>query len=297
VSPLGKVLSEGATVANHEQLLEAKTGDRLWTEISLSPIFDDAGAVTSAIAIIRNTQKDREVEEIKSDFISIVSHELRTPLTAIKGFLSMILKRDFGGLTDKQAHFLNRVYQSNQRMIDLVEDLLNVSYIESGKINLTINPVGIEAIIGEVVAELASKGAARQIMIKVNRRQRLPLVLADESRLHQILVNLVDNAIKYSSDNTEVKVDFKVQGDELVVSVTDQGVGITSSQIDRLFTKFGRIYNPLSVQAGGSGLGLYIVKNLVESHGGRIWVTSRDGRGSKFSFTLPIAKQLPLLSS
>jgi PAS domain S-box-containing protein len=294
-SPLMRVLEEGITIAKSEQLIEGRTGSHLWTEISYSPIFDDTGKVTSGIAIIRNVQKDREVEEIKSDFISIVSHELRTPLTAIKGFLSMVLKQDFGGLTDKQFHYLSRVYQSNQRMIDLVEDLLDVSYIESGKTNLTINPVALETVLNEVISELAGKGAGNQIMIKVNRRKRLPLVLADETRLHQILLNLVDNAIKYSMPGTQVEIDFKIQGDELITTVADHGVGITKSQLDRLFTKFGRIYNPMSVQAGGTGLGLYIVKNLIESHGGRIWVTSWEGKGSKFRFTLPIAKQLPLI--
>jgi PAS domain S-box-containing protein len=293
--PLYRVIGEGVTIAKSEELIESRTGNRLWTEISYSPMFDDAGRVTSGIAIIRNIQKDREIEEIKSDFISIVSHELRTPLTAIKGFLSMILKQDFGPLSEKQNHYLSRVYQSNQRMIDLVEDLLESSYIESGKISLTINPVSMENIVGEVVSEVAGKGAAKQIMVKVNRQHRLPLVLADETRLHQILLNLVDNAIKYSNSETEVRIDFKVQADELITIVSDHGVGISGSQIERLFTKFGRIYNPMSVQAGGTGLGLYIVKNLVESHGGRIWVTSREGKGSKFHFSLPIAKQLPLL--
>ena len=295
VSPIKRVLSEGVTITKSEQLIEARTGERLWTEISYSPIFDDGGRVTSGIAIIRNIQKDREVDEIKSDFISIVSHELRTPLTAIKGFLSMILKRDFGEISDKQAHFLSRVYQSNQRMIDLVEDLLESSHIESGKITLTINPVAMEGIVADVVAEEAGRAASKQILVKVNRRQRLPRVLADESRLQQILVNLIDNAIKYSMPDSEIRINFKVKGDELITTIADQGVGITPSQFDRLFTKFGRIYNPMSVQAGGTGLGLYIVKNLVEAHGGRIWVTSREGQGSRFSFTLPIAKQLPLL--
>ncbi len=295
VSPLARVLIEGVTIAKSEQLIESRTGSRVWTETSYSPIFDDSGRVTSGIAIIRNTLKDREVDEIKSDFISIVSHELRTPLTAIKGFLSMVIKTDFGPLNDKQSHYLTRVYQSNQRMINLVEDLLDVSYIESGKINLTINPVGLENIITEVVAELAGKSVANDITVKVKRHAKLPLVLADETRLHQVMLNLVDNAIKYSMPGSLVQIDCTVQGDELITTITDQGVGIGKGQVDRLFTKFGRIYNPMSVQAGGSGLGLYIVKNLVESHGGRIWVTSQEGKGSKFRFSVPIAKQLPLL--
>lgn len=295
-SPIKKVLQDSQTITKSEQLLETKDGELVWTEISYSPIFDAAGQPTSGIAIIRSTQRDREIEDIKSDFISIVSHELRTPLSAIKGFLSMILQKDFGELNEKQFHYLNRVYQSNQRMIELVEDLLDVSYIESGKINLVVSPIPLESVISEVVAELASKGFERQIMLRVNRRQRLPLVLADETRLRQILVNLVDNAIKYSLPKSEVLIDFRVHKDELITSITDQGVGIPGGQLDRIFHKFGRIYNPMSVQAGGTGLGLYIVKNLVESHGGRIWVSSREGRGSKFSFALPIAKQLPLLS-
>ena len=295
IGAIERVLNEGVTIAKSEQLIENRGGSRVWTEISYSPIFDDGGHVTSGIAIIRNTTKDREVEEIKSDFISIVSHELRTPLTAIKGFLSMTLKHDFGPLSEKQFHYLSRVYQSNQRMIDLVEDLMDATYIESGKITLNIAPVALDNVVGSVVSEVAAKGAAGQIMINVKRRQRLPLVLADETRLHQIVLNLVDNAIKYSMPGTEIQISFQVQGDELITTVTDHGVGIGKSQIDRLFTKFGRIFNPLSVQAGGTGLGLYIVKNLVESHDGRIWVNSQEGKGSKFNFSLPIAKQLPLI--
>ena len=295
IGPIERVLDEGVTIAKSEQLIENRGNTRVWTEISYSPIFDDGGRVTSGIAIIRNTTKDREVEEIKSDFISIVSHELRTPLTAIKGFLSMTLKHDFGPLSEKQFHYLSRVYQSNQRMIDLVEDLMDATYIESGKITLNIAPVALDNVVNTVVSEVAAKGAAGQIMINVKRRQRLPLVLADETRLHQVILNLVDNAIKYSMPGTEIEVSFRVQDDELITTVADHGVGIGKSQIDRLFTKFGRIFNPLSVQAGGTGLGLYIVKNLVESHDGRIWVSSQEGKGSKFNFSLPIAKQLPLI--
>lgn len=295
VTPIARVLEEGVTITKSEQRIETRSGGRVWTEISYSPIFDDTGRVTSGIAIIRNISKDREVEEIKSDFISIVSHELRTPLTAIKGFLSMTLKHDFGPLSEKQYHYLSRVYQSNQRMIDLVEDLMDATYIESGKISLNIAPVALDAVAASVVSEVAAKGAAGQIMINIRRRQRLPLVLADETRLHQIVLNLVDNAIKYSHPGTEVQISFRVAADELITTVTDHGVGIGKSQIERLFTKFGRIFNPLSVQAGGTGLGLYIVKNLVESHEGRIWVTSIESKGSKFNFSLPIAKQLPLI--
>ncbi len=296
LSPIRSVLTEGKTVSKDQQLLETRTGERLWIEINFAPIMSEQGEPSSGIVIIRNIQRAHHLEEVKSDFISIVSHELRTPLSAIKGFLSMTLNKDFGPLNDRQFHYLLRVYQSNQRMIELVEDLLDASRLDDGRIKLTPKPTTVETLISEIVTELASKGFERQITLKVNRLRKLPLVLADEARLRQILTNLIDNAIKYSLPKSEVLIDFKIQGDELIISVRDFGVGITPSQIDRIFQKFGRIYNPMSIQAGGSGLGLYIVKNLVEAHGGRIWVTSREGRGSKFSFSLPIAKQLPLLN-
>jgi PAS domain S-box-containing protein len=292
-----RVLGAGETITKSEQLIATKGGDHIWTEISYSPVFDSSGKVTSGIAILRNAQRDREIEEIKSDFISIVSHELRTPLTAIKGFLSMIIQKDFGELNDKQFHFLGRVYQSNQRMINLVEDVLDVSSIESGKIRLNANPLALEGVMADVVSELSSKGFERQILIRQTRRKRLPLVLADEARIRQVLTNLVDNAIKYSLPGSEVRIGFRVTGDMLVTTIADQGVGISPANFERLFTKFGRVYNPMSLQSGGTGLGLYIVKNLVESHGGSIWVTSREGKGSKFSFSLPLARQLPLLNS
>ncbi|HUC19923.1 MAG TPA: PAS domain S-box protein, partial [Candidatus Polarisedimenticolaceae bacterium] len=141
LSPVKRVLEEGDVVTKRQQLLQSKNGQTIWTEVSYSPIYNDDHAVTSGIAIISNIQKEREVEAVKSDFISIVSHELRTPLTAIKGFLSMLLKQDFGTLSDKQFHFMNRVYQTNQRMIGLVEDLLDMSHIESGKIRLKVAPL------------------------------------------------------------------------------------------------------------------------------------------------------------
>ncbi len=296
LSPINTVLTEGKTLNKNHQLLETKFGERIWIESNYAPIVGDSQQVNSGVAVIRNIQRAYRLEEVKSDFISIVSHELRTPLSAIKGFLSMTLNKDFGSLNDRQFHYLLRVYQSNQRMIDLVEDLLDATRLEDGRIKLNPRPISPEPIITEIVTELAGKAFERQISLKVSRQRRLPLVLADEARLRQILTNLIDNAIKYSLPKSEVVISFKISGDELTVVVRDFGVGITPSQIDRIFQKFGRIYNPMSIQAGGSGLGLYIVKNLVEAHGGRIWVTSREGKGSKFSFTLPVAKQLPLLN-
>ena len=193
LDPVDTVLNDGKTVSKSQNLIKTKTGKKRWVEISYSPIFNNDNKVISGIAIVHDTEKDKQLEESKKDFISIVSHELRTPLSAVKGFLSMILDYDFGKLNDRQYHYLGRVYQSNQRMIDLVEDLLDSSRIEDGRVSLNLRPIMLEGIVNEVVADLTPKGLEHQINLRINRKKRLPLVLADEPRLRQIFVNLIDN--------------------------------------------------------------------------------------------------------
>lgn len=290
---LKKVFSEGRSVKSQEERIVNSRGKTLWVQMTISPISQRGEKITHAVGLLHNITAEKATEETKSDFISIVSHELRTPLTAIKGFLSMILKRDVGELNEMQFHFLNRVYQSNERMVALVEDLLDVTRIESGRISLSFVPVDMYKLVHECITELAHKGFEKQVTLEINRKHRLPLILADDSRARQIVMNLVDNAIKYSQPKGKVEIDFRVRPDELEITVRDNGVGIDPSQQDKIFQKFGRAASKEMVS--GSGLGLYIVKNLIEAQGGRIWFASRQNKGSEFSFTLPIAKQLPLI--
>ncbi len=227
------------------------------------------------------------------DLISIVAHELRSPLTAIKGYSSMLATMDADNLTDKQRHFIHRVSQSSERMGDLIDKLLDLGIIESGNLKLGVVPTAIEPIVNDIVEDLSRTTAAR-LAVSLDKK-RLPIVLADPARLHQILTNLLDNAIKYSPEGGGVHIVFKHEGDEVTVTVADEGVGIPADQVNKLFTKFGRLYHPSTIDRPGSGLGLYIVKRLVEAQDGRIWLSSKEGKGSKFSFSLPVAKQLPLL--
>lgn len=229
------------------------------------------------------------------DLISLVTHELRSPLTAIRGYLSMLTTTDADNLTDQQRLFLSRMDRSSQRMADLIDKLLNINYIESGKMVLTAIPVSPEQIISEVVADLSSGICAYNARVEIVRHRRQPMVLADPVKLRQIATNIIDNAVKYSPDGGVVTVSFRRRGDELIITVTDTGVGIPKEQFDKLFEKFGRLCHPATADRPGSGLGLYIVKRLVESHGGRVWLSSREGRGTKFNFTLPIANQLHLI--
>jgi len=229
------------------------------------------------------------------DLISIVSHELRSPLTAIRGYLSMLETMDAGNLTEKQRLFIGRIDQSSQRMADLIEKLLDLGSIESGNLNLSIAPTALENIVQAVALELGDKAKKAELDIIITDKKRLPMVLADPGRLQQIVTNLLDNAIKYSPQGGPIHITFKQDAEDVIIMISDEGVGIPADQFNKLFTKFGRLYHPSTIDRPGSGLGLYIVKRLVECHGGRIWLTSKEGKGSKFSFSLPIAKQLPLL--
>ena len=207
----------------------------------------------------------------------------------------MLATMDSDNLTEKQNLFIGRIDQSSQRMADLIEKLLDLGSIESGNLSLTIVPTALEPVVQAVVCELDGKAKDSSLAITISDKKRLPMVLADPVRLQQIITNLLDNAIKYSPQGGPIIIAFKQCADEVHVSVSDGGVGIPADQFNKLFTKFGRLYHPSTTDRPGSGLGLYIVKRLVESHGGNIWLTSKEGKGSRFVFSLPIAKQLPLL--
>ncbi|NIM47205.1 MAG: PAS domain S-box protein [Candidatus Aenigmarchaeota archaeon] len=276
-------------------LIKSKVGES-WVKISASPIRNKfSNEIFGIVLTIRDMSKEKEIEEAKNEFISMASHELRTPLTAMKGFLSMLLKGDFGPLEEKQLYLAEKVARSTERMVNLVEDLLDTSRIESKRIILKTLPIDPTKIIEAVVANLALKASEKQISIMIKNSTDIPLVLVDKERLHQILYNLIDNAIKYSFPLAKVTISFKKEKEILIINIKDTGVGISKEEKEKLFKKFSRIYNPLSIQTGGTGLGLFIVKNLIEAHGGEIWVKSRIGKGTTFSFSLPQAKQLSFI--
>jgi two-component system phosphate regulon sensor histidine kinase PhoR len=229
------------------------------------------------------------------DLISIITHELRTPLTAIRGYASMLATMDADNLTDQQRLFLARLDQSSQRLSNLIDKLSDVNYIETGHLAIEPVPTAVEPIIQNVINELSTRIAEFGSNVELQRRKQSTMVLADPFRLQQILTNIIDNAIKYSPPGGQVTVTMRTRSTELIISVADTGVGIPPEHFNLLFRKFGRLYHPATIDRPGSGLGLFIVKRLVESHGGRIWLTSHEGQGSKFSFTLPLARQLPLL--
>lgn len=237
--------------------------------------------------------KLEELDKLKDEFISIASHDLRTPMTAIKYYLWLILHGK-SRTKAKLKEYLERSYTSSERMLTLINDLLNVSRIESGRIKLNLIPTDFGKIAQEMIDEIMSKATERNIALSLDiPKQKLPMVMADAERFPEILTNLMGNAIKFTKPGGKVTVSALPKADAVEVSVADSGVGIRKEDMSKLFTKFGRLDSSYVAAAtnGGTGLGLYITKNLVELHGGKISVESEVGRGTTFSFTLKEAKE------
>jgi signal transduction histidine kinase len=280
--------------------LEVKTGDEIevladefnkMTE-NLRSAYDGlerkVADRTQALALAN--ERLQELDRLKSDFVSNVSHELRTPLTAIKGAVDLILREVAGPLTEKQIHYLSRVRSNTQHLAGLINDLLDLSKIESGKIEMKSGRVSMGGLIHEVVETLRPVAVEKAIALEANTPEPSIMVWADREKINQVLMNLIGNAIKFTPAHGGVNVSVTTNGNASVrVSVSDTGPGVAPGEEERIFNKFYQIAEAGEAKPKGTGLGLAICKALVELHGGSIWVESEPGRGSAFYFTLPVA--------
>jgi signal transduction histidine kinase len=247
--------------------------------------------------------KLRRLDNAKNEFISIASHQLRTPLTAIKGFVSMLLESSYGKLEPKQEDALNKAYISNERLIELVEDLLILSRIESGRLDLKLEPVHLEDMCREVMETFTLRARDSKLTLKcVKPKKKLPEITIDRERVREVIFNLIDNAIKYTPHG-EVRVSAERRernregGPECVrISIADTGIGISKDEMPFLFTKFSRGRETGLLNTGGAGLGLYVGKQIIEANGGSIWAESKGpGQGSRFFVELPIEQKAEIL--
>jgi signal transduction histidine kinase len=245
------------------------------------------GARTQELAIANERLK--ELDRLKSDFVANVSHELRTPLTAIKGAVDLILREVAGPLTEKQVHYLNRVRSNTQHLAGLINDLLDLSKIESGKTEIKASRIALDGLVQEVVESLRPIAAEKVITLQATISEPSILVWADRDKINQVLMNLIGNAIKFTLSQGRVTISASRNGEENVqVCVSDTGRGIPADEKEKIFDKFFQIAEGGGAKPKGTGLGLAICKALVELHGGKIWVESGPNRGSTFSFTLPL---------
>jgi signal transduction histidine kinase len=229
----------------------------------------------------------KKLDELKSEFVSMVSHELRAPLTNINGSIELLLEGSGACYDPEHRELLQIVGEQSQRLTRLVQGILNVSRIEAGQLVLQPQAFNILGLIEKVIDVWETRGVA-------NRFERphavnLPSVWADRDRTEEILFNLIDNAIKYSSEGAPIRVDAESNGRYLAISVSDRGIGIPEEEMDRIFEKFHRVDRKDAMESYGHGLGLYICRRLVEAQGGQIWVESVVGEGSTFRFSLPLA--------
>jgi signal transduction histidine kinase len=228
-----------------------------------------------------------ELDSMKSQFIATASHELRTPLSIIKGFTNLLLRRDdFGFDRPTEAQYLQLIDAQVNTLTSLVDDMLSASRIESGRVRLQRERVELVPLVKRVLSTFVVSAAERAIDLALVHADPA-VVYADTQHAEQVFVNLVSNAVKYSYDGGTVQVCVDDGPDYATVSVCDSGVGIAAETMDQLFTKFTRLDNPRSVEAGGTGLGLYIARNWVEANGGKIWAEANEPSGSVFRFTLP----------
>jgi two-component system phosphate regulon sensor histidine kinase PhoR len=255
-------------------------------QVQAAQVRSDEGKDLGVVAIFIDVTEIRMIDKMKSSFVAMASHELRTPLTAIKGFVSTLLMDD-GFSNEERREFYMIIDQECDRLTRLINDLLNTSRIEAGEsLKPNYTRVDAKALLEKVV--LIQRQSTHKHQIKLDIRSEIPTIIADEDKLDQILTNLLNNAIKYSPNGGDITVHAVVEDDHLLVGVEDQGLGIPKDHQAKVFDKFHRVNNEDNRRIYGTGLGLYLVKHLVESvHMGKIWVESEVGKGSTFLFRIP----------
>lgn len=240
------------------------------------------------LILIRDLSKIHEAEVMEHDFVSMTSHQLFTPLSIIRGHLALLMDGALGKITEKQKYFLEQSMHSTKRMVGLVSELLSISRLEERKITLNFAPTNLTDTIKASINELQPLATRGSVQLKFNApKSPVPMVIVDAEKVTQVLQNVIDNAIKYTPKKGTVQIDIQTEPENVVISVQDNGIGIPKEDLPKLFQRFFRSSNTLSLDSKGTGLGLYIAKVIVERHQGKIWAESVEGKGSTFYVSLP----------
>ena len=290
--PIHHAFKNNVNVTSRELSYKAKSGKAIAVSITASPVMLQ-GMLIGGVIVFRDITKEKEVDRMKTEFISLASHQLRTPLSAMKWFSEMLIDGDTGELNPEQKEIVNNIYQSNERMIQLVNALLNISRIESGRIIIDPVPTNLKELIDSVVLELQPKIMEKKHHLGVSVHEGLPTINIDPKLIRHVYMNLLTNAVKYTPAEGEIVVMISRSGDEIISQISDNGYGIPELQKEHVFQKFFRADNIVKVETDGTGLGLYLIKSIVHSSGGRIWFESEEGKGSTFWFSLPITGSQP----
>jgi len=232
--------------------------------------------------------EEKEIDRAKNEFVALASHQLRTPLSIINWYADGLLSGTVGGTPEGRKKYLDGIYQANRRMIELVDALLNVSRIDLGTIAIKPEPIQLKSMAMNILGEFEPQVKSKRLIVSVDYDESLPVVNADHKFMRVIIENLVSNAVKYTPSDGKITVRFKKQDPNILISVEDTGFGIPSSQKEKVFTKLFRADNVRAKDTDGTGLGLYIVKSVVEQTGGKVWFESTENKGTTFYVTLPL---------
>lgn len=290
--PLIEAFSLDAQLQLDDIFILAKSGNLVNVALNASPIKGVKNDIVSGIMTFRDIRKQKELEKMQEDFVSMAAHELRTPIVPLKGYLEIL--RDEASLSEEHRTFLMRAMQSISRLESLVNSLLSVARIERGSIAFNPESLDYKSLVEGVIHDQTTRFETKKqtVRFSVVPDGPVPAVVADAQLIREVLDNLVGNAIKYTPDGGEISIWIEVATDKIVTHIKDNGIGLDEEAKKYIFEKFHRAGDRLTSSIEGTGLGLYISKSLVERHGGRIWVESAGkGKGSVFSFSLPVQNE------
>jgi PAS domain S-box-containing protein len=287
-SPIDMVLeSRKIESGTDNDALVARLGRECPVSATAAPIRRNDGTMAGIVMVFRDVSQQREIDRMKSDFISSVSHELRTPLTSIKAYAETML-HDRNMAEETKLEFLQIINEESDRLTNLINGILEIARIESGTIEIVRSRVNVASVVSQAVADLEYLAGKKNIRLETDIAENLPELLGDENKIHSMVSNLVTNAIKFTPENGRITVSSQANNNELLIKVSDNGMGIPKEDLPKIFARFYRVHRP-GTEIQGTGLGLAIVKEVVIRHDGRIEVESEIDKGSTFTVYLPIA--------
>ena len=284
---IGRTLRTGSAQSDEIIIADAQSNSPRRMQLSGVAMKDDAGVTTGAVVLFHDITRFKQADDIRRDFVANVSHELRTPLSILRGYIETLLD-DPETSPDELKRILEVMKRHSNRLGVLVEDLLTLAQLESTNPNLQLSNVRLSELFAAIVHDWAKKFAEKKLSVDFAVAPNLPIIRADETRLQEVLYNLLDNALKYSRPGDKVRLQAQKSGGEIALSVSDTGVGISGADLPRIFERFYRADKARSRELGGTGLGLSIVKHIAQMHGGRVEAESTLGRGTTIRVLLPL---------
>ena len=266
-----------------------KNGEEYYAQANISPVLNEDGEVVFFVAIERDITAEKEIDKAKTEFVSLASHQLRTPLSTVNWYTEMLISGDAGEINEEQENYLQEIYSGNQRMVELVNSLLNVSRLELGTFTVTPEKVDVVEMTKSIIKDISINIEEKKQNLKENYKDNLPKIDADPKLLRIVIENLLSNATKYTPEEGELKIDIHKDKKNMVITVSDNGYGISEYQQEKVFQKLFRADNILERDTEGTGLGLYIIKSILDHSGGSIRFQSKEGEGTTFYVTIPLS--------